>query len=83
MSNWIDRTPPTNDIPIERSWETISPHERFIWVLIGIGIIIAFLLRKTPLGFLWRWISAFFIVLAITIFADQAKKNIKAWWSKD
>ena len=83
MSDWIDRTPPANDIPNEHSWEMLSPHDRFIWVLIIIGIIVAFLLRKTPLGFLWRWFQAFMIVLAVTIFADQTKKSIKACWSKD
>lgn len=78
-----DTTPPKNDIPREGSWSMMSSHDHFVVICFFIFIIIAFLLRNTPLGFLWRWIKIFFIVMIVTLFADNIKKGIKEWWNKD
>jgi hypothetical protein len=40
------------------------------------------LLRKTPLGFLWRWVVLFFIVLFATVLANNIKNSLKEWWNK-
>lgn len=77
-----DTTPPANDIPIEGSWSTMSPHDHFVVICFFIFIVIAFLLRKTALGFLWRIIVTFFIVLFATLLADHIKKGVKEWWNK-
>jgi len=82
MGDWIDRTPPANDMPIERSWEQMSTHDKYMALLVLLFIVVAFLLRNTPLGFLWKGVCGFFIVLAATILADHAKNNIKEWWNK-
>jgi hypothetical protein len=52
-------------------------------LLIGLLIIfVAWLLRKTSLGFLWRMIKMFFLVLFVALSADLLKKEIKEWWNK-
>ena len=48
----------------------------------AIFVIIAFLTRKTPLGFLWKLCVGFVLVLAITLFADKIKNDLKDWWKK-
>ena len=83
MSDWIDRTPPTNDIPIEGSWSVMTPHDHFVVICFFVFIVVAFLLRKTPLGFVWKAIQMFFIVLIVTLLADHIKKSVKEWWNKD
>ncbi len=83
MGDWIDRTPPANDIPIEGSWNMMSPHDHFVVICFFIFIIAAFLLRKTPLGFLWKMVVAFFIVLFATLLANKIKGELKEWWGKD
>lgn len=80
---WIHDTPPTNDIPIEGSWATMSPHDHFVVICFFIFIVTAFLLRKTPLGFLWKMVVTFFIVLFATILATKIKNDLKEWWNKD
>ena len=53
-------------------------------LLIGLLIIVvAWLLRKTSLGFLWRMIKMFFMVLFAVLAAGLIKKEVKAWWNKD
>jgi energy-coupling factor transporter transmembrane protein EcfT len=61
----------------------LSPHEIFVLVVLGICIFILWLLKDTPLGFLWRGFKIFCIVLFVTLFANYAKKSIKEWWNKD
>jgi hypothetical protein len=51
-------------------------------VYFAIIFVIAFLTRKTPLGFLWKIIVGFFIVLLVTLFADKFKNDLKSWWNK-
>jgi energy-coupling factor transporter transmembrane protein EcfT len=45
--------------------------------------IVLFLLRKTPLGFLWKWYKYFWLFFFASLTANYAKKEIKAWWNKD
>jgi hypothetical protein len=82
MGDWIDRTPPANDIPIEGSWSTMSPHDHFVVICFFVFIIAAFLLRKTPLSFLWKMVVMFFIVLFATILATKIKNDLKEWWNE-
>lgn len=60
-----------------------TPHDYFVFTCWGIAILIMFLLRNTPLGFLWYLFKIFVIILVATIFADQVKKYLKEWWNKD
>lgn len=48
--------------------------------LITIVIFVIYLLRNTPLGFLWKIVQLFLIVLFATLFANYAKDKIKDWW---
>ena len=52
-----------------------------LWV-IGVTFVL-WLLRKTPLGFLWQIYKWFWIILFATLLANYAKKSIKEWWNKD
>ena len=83
MSDWVQHDKPANDIPIEGSWSTMSSHDHFVVICFFIFIVIAFLLRKTPLGFLWKMVVTFFIVLFATLLIDRVKKDVKMWWNKD
>ena len=58
--------------------------ENQITGLIVIGVLfVLWLLRNTPLGFLWKGVRLFLIVLFATLLANYAKKEIKNWWNKD
>jgi len=50
-------------------------------ILIGV-ILLLYFLRNTPLGFLWKGIRFFLIVLLLTLSADLIKDKIKEWWIK-
>ena len=80
--SWVHDTPPKNDIPIEGNWATMSPHDHFVVICFFIFIAAAFLLRKTPLGFLWKMVVAFFIVLFATLLATKIKNDLKEWWNE-
>ena len=71
-----------NNVSIEGTWEAISSSEQFDIICIFLFILVAFWLRKTPLGFLWKLVVSFFVVLFATIFINYAKKEIKEWWKK-
>ena len=64
-------------------YNDLSPHDMFILICTAGVILILFLLRNTPLGFLWKCVKIFFVVLILTLFADKIKNDIKAWWNKD
>jgi hypothetical protein len=40
------------------------------------------LIRDTPLGFLWKAYKWFWIVLFAVLMANYVKKEIKDWWDK-
>jgi hypothetical protein len=48
----------------------------------GLITLVLYLLRNTPLGFLWKLYKGFWAILFITLFANYAKKEIKEWWEK-
>jgi hypothetical protein len=52
-------------------------------LLVWIPILVIYLLRNTKLGFLWKGLRMFFIVLLLTLGANYAKKSVKEWWEKD
>jgi len=80
MSDWIDRTPPTNDIPQDE----LPISSKIGLLFFFIFVVIAFLLRNNKY-FRWMWllVKGFFIVLLFTLFADRWKNNFKQWWNKD
>jgi hypothetical protein len=58
-------------------------HEQNINALgIWIFLLIAYLLRKTSFGFIWKFLRMFFIILFVTLGTNYAKKEIKEWWNK-
>ena len=64
----------------------IIPTSSIIFNIIfwGVGYIIYRNRKKSKdMAALWRTISMFFTVLLVTLGANYAKKEIKAWWSKD
>ena len=61
---------------------TLTPHETFLAIVLGLCILVFYILKDTPLGFLWRWTKLFFLVLLATLFADIIKDKIKEWWNK-
>lgn len=51
----------------------------FVVVVLAIITIGLWLLRNTPLGFLWKIYKLFWIVLFATLFVNYAKGEIKKW----
>ena len=45
-------------------------------------VIFTYITRNTFLGFLWRYMKIFFIVLLVTLGANYAKGKVKDWWNK-
>jgi len=61
---------------------TYEQTEQLQGLLVIVVIFVIYLLRNTPLGFLWKILRLFLIVLFVTLFANYAKKEIKEWWNK-
>ena len=59
-------------------------YQSFVYLL-GVGVItlVLWLIKDTPLGFLWHWYKMFWLVLFATLFINYAKKQVKEWWKKD
>jgi hypothetical protein len=59
-------------------------YQSFVYLL-GTGVItlVLWLIKDTPLGFLWKWYKLFWLVLFATLFVNYAKKQVKEWWKKD
>jgi len=45
-------------------------------------VIFAYITRNTFLGFLWKGMRLFFVVLFLTLGTNYAKGKIKDWWNK-
>lgn len=59
-------------------------YQSFIYLLvIGVITLVLWLIKDTPLGFLWKWYKMFWLVLFATLFINYAKKQVKEWWKKD
>ena len=63
---------------------TNSTLEHFYVVLFFIVVFLLWLFRNVPIiGSIWKIVLIFFTVLFLTLFANYAKKEIKAWWNND
>jgi hypothetical protein len=52
-------------------------------IIVWSVILGAYLLRNTPLGFIWKLLRVFLLVLLATLTISYAKKSLKSWWNKD
>lgn len=61
-------------------------HEEWqmLWVCLGvIGItVILYILKFTPLSFLWRWWCMFWFILLATLFVGMISDDMKKWINK-
>ena len=51
-----------------------------IEIFVLIGIFVLFLLRKTKIGFLWKYFETFLLIVLFVLLAGYAKDKIKDWW---
>jgi len=58
---------------------TFTHDEIFLLVVIGLITLVLYLLKNTPLGFLWKIYKLFWIVLFATLLIDLFKKEVKEW----
>lgn len=57
---------------------------QFYIVIFFIAMFLLWFFRSIPIiGWIWKIVCMFFTVLFLTLFANYAKKEIKAWWNKD
>jgi energy-coupling factor transporter transmembrane protein EcfT len=56
-------------------------HQLYCLIIIGV-FFVAWVLRNTPLGFLWKILRMFLIILFATLFVNYVKKELKDWWGK-
>jgi len=63
--------------------QQMSPEQIQIVVLFAFVTLVLWLLKDTPLGFLWRIYKLFWIVLFATLMANYLKKELKDWWNKN
>jgi len=61
---------------------TESVHQIYGLVMIGV-VYVLYLLRHTPLGFLWRGVRIFLLLLFATLLINKFKGDLKDWWNKD
>ena len=62
--------------------EQLTTSEVTTVVALGVVTLVLWLIRDTPLGFLWRAYKWFWIVLFAVLMANYVKKEIKDWWDK-
>ena len=63
--------------------EQLTTSEVTTVVALGGVTLVLWLLKDTPLGFLWRTYKIFWIVLFATLLLNKFKGDIKEWWDKD
>ena len=62
---------------------TYEEQQQVITLLWIVGITLgSFLLRKTPLGFLWTMYKWFWIILFTLLLSSYIKKEVKDWWNR-
>jgi hypothetical protein len=65
----------------------ITSTDRFLFILfqvfLCIALVISFILRDTPLGFLWHLFKWLCIGMLISFGIDFFKNEAKDWWNKD
>ena len=62
--------------------EYSTEYQVFVVVALLLVTFGLWLLRNTPLRFLWQIYKMFWLVLFATLFIDLFKKEIKEWWNK-
>ena len=55
-------------------------HQLYLGITVVV-LLVFYILKDTPLGFLWKITKLFFIILFLTLFANYAKDEIKKWWN--
>lgn len=62
--------------------ETYSNAEITNTIVVLAITLVLYLLRNTPLGFLWQIYKWFLIILFATLLIGGIKKSIKDWWQE-
>lgn len=82
MNDWIDNTPPANDIPSTYDWVNFSQEEKTNVIVVVVFFVAAFLLRKTKwFGWMWKGFGVIIFVLFASVFIDFVKNGVKKWWN--
>jgi hypothetical protein len=71
--------------PRLHNYTTLVSTEQYIMTFIVLGVIfLLFVFRKnTVIGIIWNFVSLAITTLLLTLFANYAKNELKAWWKKD
>jgi len=51
-------------------------------IVLAVLTLVLWLLKDTPLGFLWKAYKWFWLILFAVLMANYVKKEIKDWWKK-
>ena len=51
-------------------------------IVLAVLTLVLWLLKDTPLGFLWKASKWFWLILFAVLMANYVKKEIKDWWKK-
>ena len=51
-------------------------------IVLAVLTLVLWLLKDTPLGFLWKVYKWFWVILFAVLMANYVKKEIKDWWKK-
>ena len=51
-------------------------------IVLAVLTLVLWLLKVTPLGFLWKAYKWFWVILFAVLMANYVKKEIKDWWKK-
>jgi len=82
MSDWIDQTPPLNQIPNSNDWVNLSIEQKSNIVVIIVFFVVAFLTRKTKyFGWMWKCTMMILLSLFIAGIINVAKDKVKDWWN--
>jgi len=63
--------------------EQLTTSEITTIIVLAVVTLVLWLLKDTPLGFLWRAYKIFWIVLFATLLLNKFKGDIKEWWNKN
>ena len=61
---------------------TYEQHNQITGLILIGTFFVLWLLRDTPLGFLWKGTRLFLLVLFAMLAANYVKKELKEWWNK-
>ena len=63
--------------------EQLTTSEITTIIVLAVVTLVLWLLKDTPLGFLWKVYKWFWIILFAVLMANYVKKEIKDWWNKN